>query len=101
MTRSLLTYGFAKSQRSASGRRLQPHLAISERSKTHGSDSPVQNTDQDLHRRDAYGQGILESEQPIRVRHISQCAEQKRSRCDQQPDNGEVLEMPSVRVITG
>lgn len=64
-----------------------------------GSDSPVQDADQDLHGRDAYGQGILESEQSVRLCQIRQRAERKRRGCNGQPDDGEVLEMPSIRNV--
>ena len=65
------------------------------------SDTPVQQADEDLQGSATHGQRVLHGEQPPRRGDIGERAEDERHRREREADDGEVLEVPAVGVVSG
>lgn len=69
------------------------------RAATHQAKTPVQNADQNFHRRTADGEEVLDQEQARRHGQVRQQGHSKSQRRQGEADDRQVLEMPAVRFI--
>jgi hypothetical protein len=64
-----------------------------------GSEAPVEGADQALQGSSARGKDILDVEQPSGERDVCEGARGEGQGGERETDDGEVLEMPAIRVI--
>lgn len=67
---------------------------------THHTKSPVENTNQHLHWSTAERQDVLDQKQPSGQSQVRQQSNQERQSRQGQPNDGEILEMPAIRLIS-
>ncbi|RDW77039.1 hypothetical protein BP6252_05092 [Coleophoma cylindrospora] len=61
-----------------------------------GGDAPVEDRDEDLERRGAQGEDVLDAEQRRREGQVGEQRADKGQRRDAEPQDGQVLEVPAV-----